>query len=429
MGTDYSPIRSIRTKNFNCIGDVTIDFKDSPIIALVGDNDAGKSSLIDAFGVLAYHANERNQKNNIRDGTRGFGEIVELVDNTVITRIKTEAHNNYSVVYPDGEKWETNKIEPGGGVPLVVQDVMGCVRDEETKEYLHIRTYRDQLLFINTSSGVNYKVMYSALKAEHISKAIKLGTDHINKINAMKKKNEIVLDTLINSYNSIKIYDTKPLEGIEKRVDTRIKAIKLLEQALEIKNNIEVNRDKLGVYQQILDANLTDIDIRLTGKIIDASDTSERYKVSKKALDVYRGLNDSKVINGDGLIKLEQMSKLSKSIDKLKIKYNRVKLVEGIKDIDISALEKLRSASSKIDRIIEKNKYLSKYMGIEKTEEVEVDVFKKLSVVRDRTNELKDSTDKLNGIKENIDRLTREIKDSGIKMAVCGNCGEDVYVE
>ena len=56
----YSPIKSFRLKNFRNLGDVTIDFTESPIIALKGDNEAGKTSVVLGAAVLGLNANYRN---------------------------------------------------------------------------------------------------------------------------------------------------------------------------------------------------------------------------------------------------------------------------------------------------------------------------------------------------------------------------------
>ena len=55
----YSPITKLYIKNFRNIGEATIDFTDSPIVSLIGDNEAGKTSVVKAFAVCALHADPR----------------------------------------------------------------------------------------------------------------------------------------------------------------------------------------------------------------------------------------------------------------------------------------------------------------------------------------------------------------------------------
>ena len=111
----YSPIKTIYIKNFRNIGEATIDFDESPIVCLIGENEAGKTSVVKAFAVAALHAYPRDQKDFIRDGTNGFGVCLELKDGSKITRIKTSTLNKYTVEilmekvgYKQNRFWITN---------------------------------------------------------------------------------------------------------------------------------------------------------------------------------------------------------------------------------------------------------------------------------------------------------------------------------
>ena len=142
MAYNYSPIKKLYIKNFRNLGEVTIDFSESPIVSLIGENESGKTSVVKAFSVCALHSSPRDQKDYIRDGTDGFGVAIELEDNTLITRVKRQSLNWYSLKNPDGTVWNTSKIE--GGLPPAIQKVLGLIEEPETKEYLQVRTYEDQ---------------------------------------------------------------------------------------------------------------------------------------------------------------------------------------------------------------------------------------------------------------------------------------------
>ena len=90
----YSPISKIGIKNFRNLGEVEIDFTESPIVCLVGENEAGKTSVIKAFSVCALHSSPRDQKDYIRDGTQMFGVAIVLEDGSQIVRLKTKDVNN-----------------------------------------------------------------------------------------------------------------------------------------------------------------------------------------------------------------------------------------------------------------------------------------------------------------------------------------------
>lgn len=142
---NYSPISKLRVKNFRNIGDVTIDFEQSPIVALVGENEAGKTSIIKAFSMCALHDSPRDQKDYIRDGTQALGIEIDLADSTKIVRIKqTNGGNIYRVISPDGSTWDTTKITDG--LPEKINQLMGLIVEPETGEYLNVRTYEDRLL-------------------------------------------------------------------------------------------------------------------------------------------------------------------------------------------------------------------------------------------------------------------------------------------
>jgi len=53
MPYTYKNIDRVRVKNFRNLDDVLIDFSDSPIVALVGDNEAGKTSVIKAIAACS----------------------------------------------------------------------------------------------------------------------------------------------------------------------------------------------------------------------------------------------------------------------------------------------------------------------------------------------------------------------------------------
>lgn len=465
---EYSKIKNIRVKNFNCIGDVTIDFTESPIISLVGDNDSGKSSIIDGFTVSAYHANPNNQKESIREGTVGFGIMIELEDGHKITRIKTAKSNEYKVEYPDGRVWATDKIDVGAGVPLQVQEILGCIKEEETKEFLHVRTYRDLMLFVTTSAGTNYKVMYGALKAEHISKAIKNGSNRINTLRSFKNEREVVLNTLEQNYNDTKIYDIKPVLAIRDRVNKRFENIKKLDRTVESNRRLESYRVQLGKSNKILEANLQvidevlldklltskkqqdslngytrkynrlkviedlkPIDLSVIGKIDRAIASNNEVRTLNKKARVYSQLKDCVEIDTSTLNKIDSTIAKNEVLKEKKEAYRKYGRVGELpNEINLSVINKLDATIEKYKLLQDKKKELSRYSKIsEITESVNTAILSKIDIALEKLEELNSRRDKLNQLNLQINEYTRLIKESGIKTAVCSHCGNDVYVE
>ena len=128
----YKPLKTLQIKNFRNLGDVSIDFSESPIVSLIGENESGKTSIVKAFSVLALHANPRDQKYFIRDGTKAFGIKLTLEDGTIIERVKDNTYNRYSIYHPTGEV-EDIRLSGDSTIPSKVQNIMGMVTEPETK--------------------------------------------------------------------------------------------------------------------------------------------------------------------------------------------------------------------------------------------------------------------------------------------------------
>lgn len=206
------------------------------------------------------HATPRDQKDYIRDGTKGFGVAIELEDGTQVVRMKMASANSYKVVYPkdeDGEpvkpNWETNKID--SGLPKAVQEVMGMIEEPETKEFLHIRTYEDQLLFVTTASSANYKVMYNALQISQLVDAIKLGSKEANTYKASIGQTEVSVETLQSKANELRILDIEPLQNIRDRVSKERAQLEFIEKAIKIKRKLDEQIESLGELSKIQDLN------------------------------------------------------------------------------------------------------------------------------------------------------------------------------
>src|SRR5690606_18553076 len=141
----------------------------SPIVALVGTNESGKSSIIKAFGAAAGNLWRTRQNQNIRSGTDGFAVLVELEDGTKVLRKKSSNINGYTLVTGDGQRRDATKIDVE--IPDFIQAVMGLFRDPETKECLQFRTCDDPLLFVQTTDGQNYKAVHNAINNFEVREA------------------------------------------------------------------------------------------------------------------------------------------------------------------------------------------------------------------------------------------------------------------
>lgn len=310
-------------KNFRNIGEVTLDFTQSPIISLIGENESGKTSIVKAFGVLALHATPRDQKDFIRDGTSGFGVAIQLADDTLITRMKTSTINRYTIKYPDGKTWETGKID--SGLPMPVNELMGLIEEPETKEFLHIRTYEDQLLFVVTSPSTNYKVMYDALKVDQLTKAIKIGSTQANSIKSKINTNEVSIKTLTDNLKQIRLYELQPLFNIRDRLKSELSQLDKIEAAISLIGRNNELKKELGSLNLIRQYNVQSIS------------EHEAYRLT----EVYRLLNSrQRLISCKNVLnKCNTLERIDESqIIKMQDILNRIQIIEEKKRVAASAI-------------------------------------------------------------------------------------------
>lgn len=426
----YSKLKKMNIKNFKNIGLAEIDFTESPIIALKGNNDAGKSSVIDAFAVLAYNAYETNQKGFIRLGTNGFGVMVELDDGTTVTRIKKENANFYEVRHPDGRVWNTDRLPRGESLPEEVENVMGCTRESETKEFLHIRTYKDQMLFISTPNSVNYKVMYDALKVENISKAIKKGSIEANEIKAWLNNASIQRETLINTLNGIKVFDLEPVSNIKKRLESQMGNLRKLNRAVEIIAEIKAKEDALGAFGEVLKSGIAEIselhvnNIVNAGNIIAEIDRLSQFKSRYSEIDS---------LNAVDIRVMQLMESAIDIIDNIKSMQNTLNKYSGVQEVEevsLSIIDKLHRVSEIMSGLEKLNTEASKYTEIDKQLEViDVQLLDKISRCSALVTDNAEREKALEEYQKQIEEIKAELKTMGVQVVKCDNCGHDVVVE
>lgn len=426
----YSPIKTIRVKNFRNIGDVELSFEDSPIITLVGSNEAGKTSIIKAFAACALHANPREQKDWIRDTTKMFGVEINLEDGTQLIRVKEDGGINlYRIIYPDKQVWDVTKITDG--LPVPVQKVMGLIEESETGEFLHIRTYEDRLLFVVTPDSTNYKVMYSALKVEQLTKAIKIGSNQVNTLKSEVNRNENSLDTLRNQLKSIKIIDVEALLDIRERLKYQLSLLDKLEKAVQYKRNIKEQEVQLGAIGLINRFNLQTIDELLTSNINRVGNIlkgQENLKVSALVLEKSTSLET---------IDINLLNRLSSLI--LKKNELRTKIEEAGAYIHINKIPEINETLVvqlyKTVQLLDKRNSLQNQVNVidlqESTEitDKSLDILSKLNKMKEMYQAIKVNTDNLTKINDYLEQVQEYLKQCGVAVESCPKCGEAVVFD
>lgn len=430
MATKYSPIKQIWIKDFRNIGEVKVNFDESPIVSLIGENEAGKTSVVKAFSVCALHSTPKDQKDYIRDGTNGFGVEIELEDGTVITRIKTTTGNRYRVKNPDGTVYDTTKID-SSSAPVEVQRVMGMIEEPETKEYLQVRTYEDQLLFVVTPASTNYKVMYDALKVDQITRAIKSGSKEVNELKHVIDANENGIQTLTNSLKAVKVYDITSLLNIKARLESELAVINSLEEAAGLVDRIKRAEAELGAIAEIDKAGLQDISeleavqisdsLSLLTKLTRLNKLLSTYSLADTAenidIPVYQSIIDTyikKVELDRAIFANESMVRIGEA--------EEVNEVELITMTSIAELrDKLSSLTNQLRRI-----YTAGAELIEQSDFNTVTMLESVNAGFTRLGQLETAYKQCD---DYCSQVQSYLKSIGAAVETCPNCGEDIVID
>lgn len=423
----YSKIKAMYIKNFKNLGEVEIDFTKSPIIALKGNNDAGKSSVIDAFAVAVYNANETHQKDFIKLGTVGFGVKIVLEDGTEVTRLKKANLNFYEVKHPDGTVWNTDKLIRGEGVPSEVEAVMGCTREPETKEFLHIRTYNDLMLFINTPNSVNYKVMYDALKVENISKAIKKGSVEANELKAWLNNASIQRETLLRTLEGIKIIDIEPVTSVRDRLIKSAGCIKKMTDVEKIMGSIRDCELSLGGYNEVYESGIDTVDTGYAMVLGNVHKCISDIENAEGLLNKYSGISEIEQVDLSKVQKVYRAVQCAEEISSREnelLTYNNVDKLEIINDV---TLGKLSGAVDTVNKLSRLNAEFECYLSLGDT--VDQQLVNKLYSCVNLIEKIKTLNVQLKECESIENESKIALVSLGVKVVTCDKCGNDIIID
>lgn len=428
---NYSPIHKLYIRNFRNLGDVELDFSQSPIIALVGENEAGKTSVIKAFATCALHANPRDQKDYIRDGTKMFGVSIELENGQRITRIK-EANgiNSYQITDRQGNLiWNTNKLAEG--LPEEVQKLIGLIAEPETNEFLHIRTYEDKLLFVVTPNSTNYKVMYNALKVEQLTKAIKLGSGEVNTLKSAISSNDASILTLQGQLKSITVVDTEPLVNVKDRLVEQMTMLDKLERAKVLLDRVNQCEIQLGALALIDKFKLESINEVIANKLVSVSRLLSRNNETVNLLNRITDINNLEEIDYNIINKLYNILGKKEELDsKITEAGALVQLtsISEISEVTVVQLNKVVNLISKLNKLTEQSKAID-VSSCSEIEQHTIESLDKLQKIASFKEQVDTNNNQLQQINAYIVQVQDYLKQCGVAVETCPNCGSDVIID
>ena len=428
---NYTPISKLYIRNFRNLGDVEISFKESPIVTLVGENEAGKTSVIKSFATCALNANPRDQKDYIRDGTKMFGVCIELEDGTQVTRIKElSGINSYQIKDPSGNMvFSTNKLSEG--LPVEVQKLIGLIAEPETNEFLHIRTYEDKLLFVVTPNSTNYKVMYNALKVEQLTKAIKNGSNEVNALRGEINTNELSIQTLGAQARDIRIVDIEPLKEVRDRIKSQLAILDRIEALKVLVDKVNNCEEQLGALALLDRFKLEPINEVLAIKLNSTSRLFNKNLESANLLSRFSELNDLSEIDTNIINRVSNLIDKKASLeDKIRRAGSLVHVSElaEISEIIPVHLNKLGALIYKLKTDTEQLSHID-VSSCSEIEQSLIDSMTKMLKVVPLIEKVKADTEEEKKMTDYVVQVEDYLKQCGVAMESCPKCGEAVIFD
>lgn len=449
-----SKIAFIRYKNYQSLGDVTLEFGDRNRIILSAYNSVGKSAVARGLEVLSYYAYPKEYKAHIQDDKDQAEIIVGLQNGIEITR----AFDNkcqYYTVKGMGFDLDTRindnayMVMEGNKPPLVVQKLINFAIEPETKQKLNIRYDEDGLLFSRTPGSTNYKTFYNAADLPELTKAIRTAnTDRIEiekGIDTQRDKRNDLRDRAM----VMRVFDDTNLKEQKGILDIGTQALKHLNDLISMckdKNELEKNLPPsvgsidIGLYKGI--SNLKSLyqdreavkdQLNRTEQVkaIDITQFNRLMQIKSltKEKEGYQNeLNKSTQITGIkdtyNLKTIERLKDLKLNLDELNIELS--KTIE-VKPIDSSVYVKISGISGLYTGKVKLYKELQKLPNVKQLKcDVELKQLENIVTLKKNKDmidkELVDIDTQLSTVNKAIENLSKEVKEKGyIKCPNCNN--------
>lgn len=426
---NYSKLRTLRVKNFRNLGDVTIDFTKSAIIALYGDNESGKTSVVKAFKVLTCNDSPKSQKGYIRTGTETSVIASEFEDNSFTYReLSVNDVNRLTWVEADKTKSEYSKLSEG--YPKEVLDRWGLLQEPETGEYLQIRTYEDQLMFVTTPPSANRKLFYNALKVDNITNAIKIATDDINKKNNEQSANNSKIAGINMSLEKIAVHDVSQLIPIKDTLSGVVDTCYSLVQLVEMIEAVAVIEKQLTSIRVLEEYNVQAIDEGLAYRLNEAN---KSINLLVEMEDKLNGIKEINTLQSIDTTYYDKLTAICGSIGNLSVLEEKCKMYECLSDIQpidysvVNSVSKLMNIQTYIEEL---PKYESKINDdINTLNSIDTSKAESLYDLITKVESLIEIESDIGCLSADIAELTETIKHSGAAIEICPRCGEEVIVD
>lgn len=429
MEYKYEPIESLALRNFRKIKEATIDFTQSPIVVIIGANGIGKSAF--SFGAKALGSNvqAKKYKNYIRSKQTEW-EALFVTKSHIVHRIKSKTGQRIALYQrmEDGSSKTLYSIDKmdGSNFPPEVDAITGYYFEPETKQLLTVRTYKDQLIFVDTPTSINYKVVYDALKVESFSQGSQYGVKEVNKFEGKQRELTSEIATRNEQLRKLRVVDVEPLLKIRMALQTRLKALDVVEQ---LKNAV-AERNKL---------------------LLEASYLQELSKLQPVSTDMVSSLNRGLNIVYE-LKQLRSEEKLNLEVAKLRLADDKAlsvleTLSTAIKqraELDTQGMQLIRAiapVSNESIRVLSGLKTLKELCGqvavlqsstdtsVLELRVYNVSILEKLQMLGTCLSDKTKAQQAVKKYQKQAEELHKKLHECGALTGTCPKCGELVIIE
>lgn len=409
----YSPIKTLRLRNFMGIEDTTISFDSLSRVVLEGYNSTGKSSIGMGLDVLATNSFTSEQKHYIKDTPYQADEFIidcTLQSGHKITYVKMKK-GYYYVVECNGQTILDTRLSNGSHtviedskVPLIVHQLLGFVKEKETKQKLNIRRVSDGKLFVGVPGSVNFKVVYRQLDLPEVVDSIKDINNDKLKVDKNITTCQTKKDYLMEQYSSMVVYDQDSLEQLQSDVQIIVDKVSKLKQIDDIARAENELENKLQPYIELLSSHRFNLLSKLfsTGGHMHTLKSKLEKAPSLSTIDSVKYLNMNKLIVLAKSMKLLE-DKLSSSVKMVSVETDKVKRLEKICVLNNKINKLTKEQSVKIDSLDSAN-YLMLLNILTASENIkrgiqQIDKIEEIPFGTSELNELTVRNQKLSAIK------------------------------
>ncbi|WP_457640767.1 AAA family ATPase [Persephonella sp.] len=375
-------LKKLYLENFLAHTQTEIDFAEKGITVFIGENGAGKSSILEAISYALYGRSEKGNladlihwgRNEAKvelefqngDSVYKIERIISLKGKRAVSSgiIYKKEKGRFIHYYQKNISKETPKIT--GITPKTFYSSI-LIKQGDIERLLELKPKDRAKLFEEILDMTLYQIISDAAaeKRRALESEIKILSSHIPEINKIKEERELYLkekDILEQKKKDILIEKEKIEKEIKKLKESYEKLHGEKEKILKLKHRLEILEEKKRNLEKSLrekESLLKDI-LEKEKEIKKLKPFIERYKIVEKLLEVF--------------------SQLEREKDKLKLLNEKLKEIKEkekvIEDLNRLAQE-YEEKENKLKELNERLREISKLKGELSTLEERVDILKK----------------------------------------------------